>query len=220
MHLRGNVNGVGYNLGAQFRASENLQFGLTYRSQVNMGTGSGNADFTVPKALRDSFPNTQFDTQIPLPQVLSVGMGWRMNNLTLQLDLNYTGWNSFNELFFNFAKNTTYLKNIHEPRNYRNTLTTRVGACYKLGRVVALMAGASYDPSPVSNKYVSPDMPDAYRFTGSFGITVKPMPSFTIIAAFEGMSSVMRSATYDYANLNGSYRTTSATPAIGVYYIF
>jgi long-chain fatty acid transport protein len=220
MHLRSNVTGVGYNLGLQFRASENLQFGLTYRSQVNVGTGSGNADFTVPTILRDSFPDTQFDTQIPLPWTLSAGMGWRLNNLTLQLDLNYTGWEANKELFFNFAKNTTYLQNIHEPRNYRNTLTTRIGACYKISRVVALMAGMSYDPSPVTNNFVSPDMPDADRFTGSFGITVKPMPAFTIIAAYEGMSSSMRSAKYDYGNLNGSYRTVSATPAIGFYYIF
>jgi long-chain fatty acid transport protein len=147
-------------------------------------------------------------------------VGWRINNLTLQLDLNYTVWKPYDTLRFDFAKTTTYVNHIREPRHYRNTLTARIGACYKFSRIVAVMAGFAFDPTPVSNGFVSPDMPDADRIIGSCGITVKPSPRFTIIAAYEGMTSMRRQGTYDFANLNGAYRTTSATPALGVYYIF
>jgi len=218
--LHSNANGVGFNLGAHIKMRDNLQFGLTYRSQVNMNVSGGSANFKVPASLRDSFPNTTFDTQLPLPQVLSAGIAYRTGPLTLQLDLNYTGWNSFDTLRFNFSQNTTTLQNVRAPRHYRNTLTPRIGACYKISRIVSIMAGAAYDPTPVTNGFVSPDLPDADRIVLSCGISVKPLPRFTILAAFEGVTSVTRSASYDYGGFSGIYKTEAATPGIGVYYNF
>ena len=65
--LKGNANGVGYNLGVQLKATNKLQFGLTYRSQVNMKLKSGNATFAVPTSLESSFPNTNFMPRLELP---------------------------------------------------------------------------------------------------------------------------------------------------------
>jgi long-chain fatty acid transport protein len=219
-HLHGNATGVGFNVGAQLKVRENLQLGLTYRSQVNMDVSAGAATFTVPASLRDSFPNTKFDSRLPLPQVASIGVGWRLGDFTLQMDLNYTGWNSYDSLRFDFKQTTTSLQNIRAPRHYRNTLTPRMGVCYKMSRTVALMAGAAYDPTPVTNGFVSPDLPDADRIVLTCGITVKPLPGLTIMAAFEGVNSVKRNASYDYGGFNGVYKTNAATPGIGLYYNF
>ena len=218
--LHGSANGVGFNLGAQMKFSDNLQVGLTYRSQVNMSITGGSANFTVPTALRDSFPNTRFDSQLPLPQVASIGVGYRVNDWTLQLDLNYTGWNSFDSLRFNFAQHTSVLQNEHLPRHYRNTLTPRIGANYKVSKVVSLMAGAAYDPTPVANGFVSPELPDQDRIVITCGLSVKPLPRFTILAALELTDGIKRAATYNYAGFNGTYKTEAATPGIGMYYNF
>ncbi len=218
--LSGNANGVGFNVGAQFKLSDELQFGLTYRSQVNMSVSGGSANFTVPTSLRDSFPNTKFDSQLPVPQVVSFGVGYRMDAWTFQLDLNYTGWNSFDSLRFNFAKHTSVLQDEHAPRHYRNTFTPRIGATYKINKVVAVMAGGAYDPTPVTNGFVSPDLPDADRIVVTCGVTVKPMPRLTIIAAFESTTTVKRAAQYNYGGFNGTYQTEAATPGIGLYYNF
>lgn len=218
--LHGTATGVGFNLGVNMKLSNNFRVGLTYRSQVNMNLGSGSANFTVPASLRDSFPNTHFDSQLPLPQVASIGFGWRINDVTLQLDLNYTGWNSYDSLRFNFATHTSSLQDMHAPRHYRNTLTPRVGINYKISKVVSLMGGFAYDPTPVPNGYVSPDLPDADRIVLTCGISVKPLPRFTVLAAFEGVSSVKRTANYEYGGFSGIYKTQAATPGIGVYYNF
>lgn len=218
--LHSNADGLGFNLGAQFKMSDNLQFGLTYRSQVNMNVSAGSATFNVPASLRTSFPNTQFDSQLPLPQVASFGVGYRTGALTLQLDLNYTGWNSYDSLRFDFKQQTSSLHNVHAPRNYRNTLTTRVGACYKISKVVSVMAGAAYDPTPVTNGFVSPELPDADRMVLSCGISVKPLPRFTILAAFEGVTSATRDGVYEFGGFSGTYKTQAATPGIGLYYNF
>jgi long-chain fatty acid transport protein len=220
MHLNGNSSGIGYNVGLHLKASDNVQFGLTYRSQVNMNIGSGQATFRTPNSLRDSFPNTNFDTQLPMPQVLSFGVGVRLEQLTLQFDLNYTGWNSIDSVHYDFAQNTTMLRNIHEPRKYNNTLTARFGACYKISKIVAVMAGGAYDPTPVANGFVSPDMPDGDRVVVSFGATVKPIPRLTIIAAFEGVAGSKRNGSYDYRGFSGVYKTESAAPGLAIYYNF
>ncbi len=216
--LHGTATGVGFNLGVHLKVNDNLQVGLTYRSQVNMGISSGDATFTVPTSVAANFPHTQFDSQLPLPQVASIGVGYRTGDLTLLFDLNYTGWNSFDSLRINFAQHTPAVQDLHEPRHYRNTLTPRLGANYKLSKTVALMAGACYDPTPVTNGFVSPDLPDADRIVGSCGISVKPLPRFTVMAAFEGTSSLKRSSSYDYANFAGTYQTQVVAIGLGFYY--
>ncbi|GAA4463001.1 outer membrane protein transport protein [Nemorincola caseinilytica] len=220
-HLHGNATGVGFNIGAQMKVHDDLQFGLTYRSQVNMDVEGGSAKFTVPTSLKDSFPSTKFDARMPLPGVVSAGVGWRpLEHLTLQLDLNYTGWNSYDSLRFDFAQTTTSLHNVRAPRHYRNTLTTRVGLSYRISSVVSIMGGAAYDPTPVTNGFVSPDLPDADRVVLTCGLTVKPVRGLTIMAAFEGSNGVKRNGSYDFGGFSGVYKSTAAVPAIGLYYNF
>jgi long-chain fatty acid transport protein len=218
--LNGSANGVGFNLGAQMKFSDNLQVGVSYRSQINMSISGGSANFTVPTSLRDSFPNTRFDSQLPIPQVASIGIGYRINNWTLQADFNYTGWNSFDSLRFNFAQHTSSLQDEHMPRHYHNTFTPRIGANYKLSKKVSVMAGAAYDPTPVANGFVSPELPDQDRIVLTCGVSIKPIPRLTILAAFEATDGIKRAATYNYAGFDGTYKTEAATPGIGLYYNF
>ena len=218
--LHGNANGVGFNVGAQMKFSDNLQVGVSYRSQVNMSVSGGSASFSVPTSLRDSFPNTRFDSQLPLPQVASIGIGYRTGNWTLQMDFNYTGWNSFDSLRFNFSQHTSLLQDNHQPRHYHNTFTPRIGANYKLSKVISFMAGAAYDPTPVANGFVSPDLPDQDRIVLTCGMSIKPLPRLTILAAFEATDGIKRAASYDYGGFNGTYKTEAGTPGIGLYYNF
>ncbi len=69
------------------------------------------------------------------------------------------------------------------------------------------MAGAAYDPSPVTNGFVSPDLPDADRIVLTCGLAIKPIPRITILAAFEGTNALTRNGSYDYANFSGTYKT-------------
>jgi len=220
-HLHGNASGAGFNLGVQMKLNDRLQLGVTYRSQINMDISSGSAVFSVPSSLTSSFPNTHFDSQLPLPQVASIGIGYRpAERLTLQFDLNYTGWNSFDSLRINFSQHTTSLQDMHSPRHYRNTLTPRIGANYKISKIVSVMMGGAFDPTPVTNGFVSPDLPDADRAVFTCGVALKPLRRFTILAAFEGTSSVKRAGNYDFGNFSGTYKTEAVTTGLGIYYNF
>jgi len=82
------------------------------------------------------------------------------------------------------------------------------------------MAGAAYDPTPVTNGFVSPELPDGNRYVVTCGATVKPMPRFTIIAAVEGTSTVKRASDYTFGGFSGTYQTQAVTPGIAIYYNF
>ena len=102
--LSGDAEGMGYNVGISFKASERLHFGISYRSRVDMHVESGDAKFTVPSAVSANFQNTSFDATLPLPEVLSVGVAWKpIERLTLQADFNLTGWKAYDSLAFNYG---------------------------------------------------------------------------------------------------------------------
>ncbi len=218
-HLKGTASGVGFNAGLHFKPSDNFQIGLTYRSQVTMDVTGGSAYFTVPTSLQDKFPNTHFNTYLPLPQVASIGIGVRpAERLTVNFDLSYVGWNSYDSLKINFDQQTDALQNMHAPRHYKNTWVPRIGANYKISKVVSVMLGGNYDASPVPDNYVSPDLPDADRVNITCGASIKPFHRFTVMAAFEGTSSVKRTGKYTYGNFEGTYKTEALSVGLGVYY--
>jgi long-chain fatty acid transport protein len=103
---------------------------------------------------------------------------------------------------------------------YRNTLTPRIGANYKISRIISVMMGAAYDPTPVTSGNVSPILPDGNRAIVTCGASIKPLRGFTILAAIEGTTTAVHTGTDNYANFSGTYKTEAVTPGIGIYYNF
>lgn len=219
--LKGNANGVGLNLGVHIMPSPQVQIGVNYRSQVNMSVRNGDATFVVPSALSSQFPNTSFKAEVPLPQVFSVGIGVRPTpKLTLTAEANWVGWKPYDTLFFDYEDNTPTLQDTKAPRNYKNTLALRVGANYKATDRLAVMIGGAYDPSPVSDGFVSPDLPDADRWLVTGGLTFKATDKLTILGAIEYGASKKRESEYLPDNFNGKYQTKALIPCIGLTYDF
>ncbi len=222
VELKGNAHGTGYNAGINLKASDKLHFGISYRSKVYMDVKGGDATFTAPASLAMRVPaSNMFDATLPLPEVLSVGVGYKVTDkLTLQADFNLTGWNVYKELAFDFETNTDIVQDSHAPRNYENRLASRIGAHYQATKSLALMIGGAYDPTPVVDDYVSPDLPDANRIVLTAGFTVKPAKHLTILAAVEYVTSEKRNAYYADQKFGGRYQTKAITPGIGLTYDF
>jgi len=219
--LKGNASGMGFNLGVHINANDKLQFGFTYRSRVDMKISGGNATFVVPTSLLANFPNTTFNSKLPLPEVASIGVGYKASEkLTLQLDVNFVGWSAYDSLKFDFSQHTANLTDEHFPRFYHNTIAVRLGANYDLSHKLAIMGGVAYDPSPVTDGYVSPELPDADRYVLTCGIAYKATSKLCIMAAAEFVNSIARDASYDVMNFKGTYKTTAFTPGIGLSYNF
>ncbi|RQO32588.1 long-chain fatty acid transporter [Taibaiella sp. KBW10] len=219
--LDGKANGIGFNAGVQIKASDKLQFGVSYRSGVRMKVNDGKATFTVPTALTSNFPNTIFDATLPLPGILTAGLAFKVSpRLTLQGDLVFAGWHSYDSLKFDFAQNTGSLADSREPRLYKNTLAVRIGGHYEISNAFAVMVGGAYDPTPSNSRYVSPDAVDADRISLSAGLSYAVMDKLSIMAAVNYTTTAGRKVRYEPANFSGEYQIKSLVPAIGISYKF
>ena len=221
--LTGAAQGMGFNAGASVKATDKLSFGISFRSKINMKVKTGTATFTVPQALSDTghFGNTSFKSSLPLPAVLTVGAAWKpLKKLTVQLDFNLTFWNAFDTLEFDYGHTNATLQDTKAPRNYHRRLTTRLGACYQATDALGIMIGGAYDPTPVRDDYVSPDLPDANRIVLTCGLSLKLVKHLSVLAAVEYVHSEKRDGNYAPANFSGTYQTIAVTPGIGLTYNF
>lgn len=219
-NLKGNASGYGYNLGVQIKATNDLQFGVSYRSKVNMDVNDGDATFKVPSSVASNFPNTSFATKLPLPSMLTVGAGYKVcEKFMLQADVVFAGWKTYDSLSFDFAENKA-VQDTHDPRSYKNTVAFRLGAHYAISNQFAVMGGAAYDPTPTQDNLLSPDAVDATRYTLSCGATFQPLPKLSIMAALNYTTTSKREVSYDPASFTGAYQIKSLLPAIGLSYSF
>ena len=225
--LKGNADGMGYNVGISLKANEKWSFGITYRSRVDMHVKDGDISFAnIPAAAagtatNPTFPNTKFDATLPLPEVLSVGVAYKpIPKLTIQADFNLTGWKAYDTLSFNYTQAVNGSLRNSSPRTYHNRLASRLGLHYDATSALEIMAGGAYDPSPAQDGYVSPDLPDANRIVLTCGLAVRPTKHFAIMAALEYVTSAKRNATYLPDGFSGTYQTKALTPGIGLSYTF
>jgi long-chain fatty acid transport protein len=218
--LSGKASGVGYNLGVYYKPYKYLSLGLTYRSQVNMKVNSGDATFTVPSSLSTNFPNGKFTASLPLPSVLTLGVGFTpTEKLSFALDVNYVGWKAYDTLAFDYANNTASLVDTKSARLYKNTFAVRFGGQYKITPAFAVRLGIAYANTPIQNGYVTPETPDAsrYIYTAGLGYTIKNKLTINASVLYE---SLKRTDTNIESNLSGTYQTNVIAPGLSLSYKF
>ena len=218
--LDGKANGFGYNIGLFVQATEKLNIGLSYRSQVNMEVAKGTATFTVPTSLSANFPNGTFSSALPLPQVATLGVAYKQNEkLAFALDINYVGWKAYDTLAFDYAQNTSSLIDTKSARNYKNTLAFRLGANYSLTEKFDARLGLAYGFTPVQNGYVTPETPDANRLNYTAGLGYKIGDHFELDASLF-FTHLKRTDTNLETNLSGTFTTTVVSPGLAIIYKF
>ncbi len=218
--LDGQASGVGFNAGIYFTPVKKLSIGLTYRSQVNMKVNNGTATFNVPSSLSENFPNGKFTSKLPLPQVATLGFGFKASNkLELALDINFVGWKAYDTLAFDYENNTSSLMDTKSARNYKNTLAFRCGAQYKIIENFSARLGVAYGITPVQAGYVTPETPDANRINYTAGLGYFFGKHFRLDASVL-FTALKRKDTNIETNLSGTYKTNVVAPGIAVLYVF
>lgn len=220
--ISGRSSGVGYNIGLHIRANDDVQFGITYRSQVNMKLRNGYAKFIdVPSAVSSSYISTAVESEMPMPQVATVGMGWNISEtVTLQLEANYTGWAAYDSLRFDYQNNTELVVDEQSPRRYKNTVSLRAGVNYMFTDKISGMLGAAYEPSPVREGFLSPEMPDAKRLMASAGLSIQLWERLAATAMVQYSFSEVRTGRSTEHGFVGKYHTKLINPGIGIVYDF
>ena len=218
--LDGKATGYGFNAGLYFAATEKLSFGLTYRSKVNMKVTDGTATFTVPTALDPNFPDGNFTASLALPQIITLGIGFKASdNLQLAFDFNFGDWSGYDTLAFDYETNTSSLEDTKSPRMYENSYAFRLGAQYKLMSELDLRAGVGYSISPIQDGYVTPESPDANRLNLTAGLGYRIGEHFAVDASYT-FAQLKRTDKNLETNLDGTFKTYVSIPGLSLSYHF
>ncbi len=224
--LAGDGDGWGANAAAYYKATEKLNVGLSYRSRMKVDI-DGTAG--VSGVLSSSAT-----TDITLPDIMVLGASYKASdNLTLNADLDYTWWSTFDRLVV--TSNTIVVL----TGGLTNTSTTeyqwkdagalRIGGQYKLSDQWKLRAGYHYDQNPVKTQYLDSRLPDSDRQALSIGAGYT-VNNVTLDAAYQHIWFKNRTvsdsqqdnfpSTSNPSALNGTYKATVDSVALMVSYKF
>lgn len=221
--LDGNGEGLGANAGIKYKATDQLNLGLSYRSRIKVKV-DGTAEVN---ALSNSA-----QTDITLPDLMQVGVSYKASdNLTINTDLEYTWWSTYDRLVVQSDTLKTLIgTNVStEEKNWKNTWTVRIGGQYRLSEQWKLRAGYVYDQSPVPSERFETRVSDSDRQGLTIG-TGYTGGNITIDAAYMYLHFNNRTITNSIAgqpsgstpiaSLNGTYKGTAHLLGVTVAYKF
>lgn len=170
INIDGSGDGYGWNIGL-LHTHKNWSLGLSYRSSVKV-TIDGTLDATAtPPPFTDP---TKRDAQakIEFPSLLQIGGRYKVDDkLAIELDIEKTGWSSFDVVEINHSSQNAFIPNpIPSESNWKNAIAYRLGATYELSPNNQLQAGYAYDKTPSNDEFFTARLPGNDRQTLSFGL--------------------------------------------------
>lgn len=176
--LKGNDISAGFNAGIIYKASPAFILGLAYRSGIEHDI-KGNANFSLSAPMsnflaasgRSSLRDTNFDTQIKLPPLVTLGVHFKPNDKWDILgDVAWTGWSSFKNLEVDFDNPSQ--PSALEKYDWENSWRFSLGANRRLNQKWKLRTGVNYDRTPISrDARRTVGIPDEDRFTLGLGLS-------------------------------------------------
>lgn len=216
--LSGKASGFGFNTGVYYQNENGLSAGLSYRSGVQVSVESGSAEFTVPSALQEYFPNTSFSTGLNLPASINLGVAYQMEKLTLAADINYVTWSVYDSLIIDFDLNTDKLADQRSPRHYKNAPIFRLGAEYTLNESLIVRAGAYLDQTPVDDGYLTPETPDSRKIGLTTGVSYMHESGFGADLCFLFIDGQNRFDTNLETQFTGTWKSRAWSLGAGIHY--
>jgi len=213
------ITAWGYNIGFMAKPSSQWTIGISYRSQVDMESRGGDADFeNIPDSFQSTYPDTTFDADLVLPAELTIGISYSLSDETIiAFDINRTYWSAFDSLDIDFHNGAGTSVN---PRNYKDANIYRIGAQHQLNEDLILRAGLYLDKSPIPDGYYTPEAArnDALAYTAGASYMVSDnmeLDLSLLIITFDEFDG-----SYDPQNFDGSYKTSATSIGFGINYKF
>jgi long-chain fatty acid transport protein len=218
--------GVGFNLGLLGRLDDEWSFGASYRHKVTVDytgegvfallpTGSTQLDARVAHVVPSGA--VPVETPISFPGFASFGVAWSPGDWTLEGDLNWYQWSSFDRLTLDFERDE--LDTVIEEE-YEDTWQVRFGAERRLDETWAVRGGYFYDPSPSPTESVSPLLPDADRHGFCLGGSWTRGPLRVDAASWYIVSPDRSTEGRNRDRYDGTYRSRALTLGLSLGYTF
>lgn len=180
--LAGSTVGIGGNIGVLTRLLDGrLNFGLTYRSALNLHFQDMQLSTTAPPGVAFSFPYTSGSTDIGAPHSVTLGVaGQPVRALTISADFIATIWSDTHSQTLTLSDDKGAQQSSVTERNWHDTYSGRLGLELDIGSLLKpgtkfwpkARVGFGYDPSPVPAQTIDTSSPDADRFLASAGLSL------------------------------------------------
>ncbi|MEM6265635.1 MAG: outer membrane protein transport protein, partial [Bacteroidota bacterium] len=216
--LRGSGMGIGGSIGIYFQPSALVSLGLNFRSGTTLDIQEGEANFDVPSSLEQQFPSSTFQTTLQLPGSINFGLGYRPSDeLTVTMDANYVLWETTSNTIIEFEET---LPNFEYPGSadlgYQNTIVIRMGAEYHLSDDVYVRAGTFFDQSPVTDGFVSPELPDANTVGFTGGVSFQVTDNLGLDMTFQFETTGERTTFFEDRRFGGTYQSNNTVIGLGL----
>jgi long-chain fatty acid transport protein len=176
LKLKGDFKeGYGFNAGILWKATPELNFGISYRSKITVNytgnarltpisTGNAQLDAAIAAALPLN-TNLPVKTSIHFPDMASFGVAYSFTPAFLiEGDVNRTGWSTFKSVPIIFTGGATNsLPSTTLPQNWKDAYNYRIGLRWQANPTSQWRLGYVYDQTPQPEENVSPLLPDSNR---------------------------------------------------------
>ena len=177
VRLTDTANAFAYNLGLLVKPTDNLKFGFSYRSRVDLRFDNADAKFRGSFSIPTVKANV---SSLPLPPVIDVGLFWQITpTWGAEFVYEYTRWSEFQNFTVTLSPTPIFLPlgvpipGFKLPEDWRNTSTIRFGSYYALNKNWELRGGMALEQTPIPNRTLSPAIPDANKLTLNAGVGYK-----------------------------------------------
>jgi long-chain fatty acid transport protein len=174
VRLTDTADAFAYNLGLLIKPTDNLKFGFSYRSRVDLRFDNADAKFTGSFSTPTVKANV---SPLPLPPVINAGLFWQITpSWGAEFVYEYTRWSEFKNFTVTLSPTPIFLPlgapipGFKLPEDWKNTSTLRLGSYYALNKNWELRAGMALEETPIPNKTLNPAIPDADKLTLNAGV--------------------------------------------------
>jgi len=222
----GTKTGVGWNVGLLASPSETISVGVSYRHKVAI-VHDATATFTqiptgdkvVDDAVALSLPKSQAATAgFTYPASIAAGIAVKHRYWTVEGDLQWTLWSSFDAVTLRFPSTPSYDTLL--PQDYESTWRGALGAEYLVGNNWEIRGGYSYDHSPQPTPTLSPFLQDedrhGFAVGGSYKYENLRLDAYARLLVYRERTTRDLSK-YDY---NGVYNSSGFSVGVSLGYRF
>ena len=183
--MEGDTVEFGYNLALTYKPTSDINFAVTYRSNVNINE-EGTAKLSAGGA---TIYDGKSSVEIPLPATLNIAISKTWNDrFTLEFDYERAFWSKYKNLDFEYGgANIGPLAPIFDApqaRNWKDVNIFRVGATIKMDNKLTAMFGFSIDNSPTPVQTIGFELPDSDSKNFSMGFRYQQNENFSWGASF------------------------------------
>jgi len=185
--MEGDTFEFGYNLALAYKPTSDIDFGITYRSNVDLNE-EGDAKLYAASRPTGKFYDGDASVSIPLPAALNISLAktWQ-DKFTLEFNYERTFWSEYENLDFKYTgTNNANIPSVfkHTEKNWKDTNTFRIGATMKMDNKLTMMMGFAIDESPVPVKNIGFELPDSDAKIFSMGFRYQQTANLSWGAAF------------------------------------